>query len=244
MAWLRDFCKENPADAGVVAAFGQILPQAVLDLPRLGCLNVHTSLLPKYRGAAPIEAAILAGEAETGVTVMQMDAGMDTGDQIYQTEVPILEEDTAETLQTRLAEAAGVLTKRVLEELSEGRELPRTKQDDSLATKAPMLVKEDGLIRWDRPMEEVYNQVRGLYPWPGTYTFWKQDKLLVWSAAKTDIPAEGCVPGTVRTTKKQMFAACADRFLELKEVQLQGKKRMEAAAFLLGNHPEGDILHE
>ncbi len=229
-------------DLILVAAYGQILSQEILDIPRYGCINLHASLLPKYRGAAPIQRCIVNGDTVTGVTAMQMNAGMDTGDMIEKIYVEIEETDTGETLHDKLSEAAGRLTGQVLARLAAGEELPREPQDDAQATMAPMLTKEDGAIDWNRPAKAVYDQVRGLYPWPGTYTFWKGQKLSVWETATTTLSAEGQVPGTVVCTKKQMYVACSDLLLEIRSLQLQGKKRMDSAAFLLGNHPNGDRL--
>ena len=234
--------KNLAPDLILVAAYGQILSQEILDIPKYGCVNLHASLLPRYRGASPIQRSIVNGDKVTGITAMQMDKGMDTGDIIYKLEEEIREEDTAETLTLRLSEDAGLLTERVLETLARGEVLPREKQDDALATAAPLLVREDGLIDWNREAAEIYDQIRGLYPWPGAYTFWNGTKLSVWTAKKTSRPAEGLKPGTVVTTKKQMFVAASDDLLEIVELQLTGKKRMNAQAFLLGNHPDGDIL--
>ena len=229
-------------DLILVAAYGQILSQRILDIPRYGCINMHASLLPKYRGAAPIQRAIVAGETVTGITAMQMDAGMDTGAMICKSEVPITLEDTAETLHDKLAEAAGALTETVLAMLDRGEALPLEPQNDEEATYAPMLSREDGLIDWNRPTKAVLDQVRGLYPWPGTYTFWNGLKLSIVEAQGTERVIEAPRPGLVHVEKNRMFVETADGMILVKRLQLQGKKLMDASAFLLGNHPDGQIL--
>ncbi len=231
-------------DLILVAAYGQILSQEILDIPRFGCINMHASLLPKYRGSSPIQHCILAGDTVTGITAMQMDAGMDTGGMIDTIEVPIAEDDTADSLHDKLAEAAGVLTRDILSRLSCGEVFDPKPQDDALATKAPMLSKEDGLIHWDRPAREIYNQVRGLYSWPGTYTFWEDRKVNIWEACMTSDPVQDAVPGQVRCGKKTMDIACGDFYLRVNSLQLTGKKRMNTDVFLLGQHPDGAVFGE
>lgn len=230
-------------DLILVAAYGQILSQRILDIPRLGCINMHASLLPKYRGAAPIQRAIVAGEKVTGITAMQMDAGMDTGAMIRKAEVPITPEDTAETLHDKLAAAAGALTETVLGMLeAAGTRLPSEPQNDAEATYAPMLSREDGLISWDRPAQAVLDQIRGLYPWPGTYTFWNGQKLSIMEAERSEKTADVPNPGKVHVEKDRMYVETADGMIRVRSLQLQGRKRMDAAAFLLGNHPDQQIL--
>lgn len=226
----------------LVAAYGQILSQEILDLPRLGCINLHASLLPRYRGASPIQRCIMNGDTVSGVTAMQMDIGIDTGDILMKQEVPVYHEDTAEDLHDRLAEAAGQVTARVLEQLSRGETLTREPQCEAEATMAPMLSKEDGHIGWSREAEAIYNQIRGLYPWPSAYTFWNGKKLTIWKAAVAE-PAEGAgKPGEVIVKGKRLFVTAGDGLLEILSLQLQGKKQMAADVFLLGNHPEGAIF--
>ena len=229
-------------DLILVAAYGQILSQRILDIPRYGCINMHASLLPKFRGAAPIQRAIAAGETVTGITAMQMDAGMDTGAMIRKSEVPITPEDTAETLHDKLAEAAGALTETVLTMLANGETLPLEPQNDEEATYAPMLSREDGWIDWNRPTKAVLDQVRGLYPWPGTYTFWNGQKLSIVEVQGTERVVEAPQPGLVHVEKNRMFVETADGMILVKRLQLQGKKLMDASAFLLGNHPDQQIL--
>src|SRR6266481_5424135 len=172
-------------DLIAVAAYGQILPQAILDLPRFGCLNVHTSLLPKYRGAAPIQWAILNDEAETGVTIMKMDAGMDTGDILTQERTPIAAEDNSETLHGRLAQIGARLLVQTIPDYVSGRILPRP-QPAEQATYAPKIKKQDGLIDWTQPARTIWNRIRGLVPWPGAFTHLsdqsQQHLLKIWQA--------------------------------------------------------------
>lgn len=229
-------------DLILVAAYGQILSQRILDIPPYGCINMHASLLPKFRGAAPIQRAIVAGETVTGITAMQMDAGMDTGAMIRKVEVEITPQDTAETLHDKLAEAAGSLTTFVLRMLEAGETLPLVPQNDDEATYAPMLRREDGLIDWNRTAKEILDQIRGFYPWPGTYTFWNGQKLSIVEAEGTQRTSENICPGKVHVEQNCMYIETADAMIRVLRLQLQGKKCMEAKAFLLGNHPDQQIL--
>ena len=225
--------KGYEADVFVVAAFGQILSKEILEIPRYGCLNIHASLLPKYRGAAPIEWAILNGEKETGVTIMQMDEGVDTGDMLLKETVPIGEDETDESLYKRLSSVGGRLIVEALKRLEEG-SLAAEKQYDSASCYAKMLHKEMGKIDWNRPAKELERQVRGLYTWPGAYTGLK-GKLLKIREAKADPESPDAEPGTVsRVTKDAVWVNTGEGKLILKEVQLEGKKRMAVRDFLLG----------
>lgn len=225
--------KEFGADLFVVAAFGQILSQEILDLPQYGCLNIHASLLPKYRGAAPIEWAILNGEKQTGVTIMRMDAGVDTGDMLLKEAVSIGEDETDESLQNRLSELGSRLIVEALERLEAG-SLVAQKQNEADSCYAKMLTKEMGKIDWSQPSIRLERQVRGLYSWPGAYTGYR-GKLLKIRAAKADPEAPDGAPGTVsRTTKDAIWVNTGEGKLMLKEVQLEGKKRMAVKDFLLG----------
>lgn len=221
---LRAFTPE----AMVVVGYGQILPQAILDIPPLGIINVHASLLPKYRGAAPIQWAIARGETRTGVTTMRIDAGMDTGDMLLKWETPIGPEETAIELGPRLAAAGADLLVRTLAELST---ICPEKQDPAQATYAPILKREDGRIDWNMPAREILNRTRGFTPWPGCYGFLRGQRLHVWKGA---IAAEKLAPGELRAKDHRLCAGCGDQSIELLEVQLEGKKRMPAAAFLNG----------
>lgn len=234
VAWLEDFFREKPADIGVVAAFGQILPQRVLDMPRLGCLNVHTSLLPKYRGAAPIQQAILAGEKETGVTIMQMDAGLDTGDILLQRSLPIEERETGGSLTEKLAALGGALLCETLSRLEDGLIIPIPQMGES--SYAPQIRKEQGLIDWNRPAEEIERQIRAFDPWPGSYTFCQGKRMILKSARllPEERPKEakpGCV---LRAGQDCLAVACGRGVLRLERLKPEGKKEMEAAAYLRG----------
>lgn len=221
------------ADVYVVAAFGQILSQEILDLPRYGCLNIHASLLPKYRGAAPIEWAILNGETETGVTIMQMDAGVDTGDMLLKEAVPIGDSETDESLYERLSGLGSRLIAEALLRLEEGSLTPE-KQDGAQSCYAKMLTKDMGKIDWSRPASCLDRQVRGLYSWPGAFTGYG-GKILKIRAAQADPEAPDGEPGTVsRVTKDAIWVNAGEGKLILKEVQLEGKKRMAVKDFLLG----------
>jgi methionyl-tRNA formyltransferase len=218
-------------DLIVVVAYGQILPQSVLDIPRYGCINVHASLLPRYRGAAPINKAILDGESETGVTTMVMEAGLDTGPMLVRRSTPIGPEETAGQLHDRLARLGRETMEETLRRLCAGTLAPET-QDDSLSSYAPLLSKEDGLIDWSRSARALHNQVRGLDPWPGAYTFLDGELLKL---ARTLPEAGAGEPGTVLAAGADgVRIACGEGVLLVRELQLPGKKRLPAADFLRG----------
>ncbi|MBQ4424403.1 MAG: methionyl-tRNA formyltransferase [Lachnospiraceae bacterium] len=240
-AALQAFLEENPADVGVVAAFGQILPQAVLDMPRNGCLNVHASLLPKYRGASPIQQTILEGEAESGVTIMQMDAGLDTGDILLQEAIPLSPEETGDSLEEKLADLGGRLIAEALALLEEGRLSPQPQSGDTCY--AGMIRKEQGQIDWAAPAEMIERKIRAFAPWPSAYTFRNGKRLQIWKAALAE-GREGAAPGFVTAvTKKDFTVQAGDGALRILRVQPEGKKEMEADAYLRG-YPlqEGDRL--
>jgi methionyl-tRNA formyltransferase len=215
-------------DAMVVVGYGQIIPQAILDIPPLGIINVHASLLPKYRGAAPIQWAIARGETVTGVTTMKIDAGLDTGDMLKKYETPISPEETAIELGERLAAMGAELLAVTLEGLLGLRPVP---QDHSQATYAPILKREDGRADWSLPANETLNRVRGFQPWPGFYGFLRGQRFHVWKARTG---GETLPPGALRVKNRALYAGCAGGSIELLEVQLEGKKRMPAASFLNG----------
>jgi methionyl-tRNA formyltransferase len=215
-------------DAMVVVGYGQILPQSILDIPAQGIINVHASLLPKYRGAAPIQWAIARGESRTGVTTMRIDAGMDTGDMLLKWETEIGPTETAVELGARLAAAGADLLVRTLAELPA---IQPVKQDSAQATYAPILKREDGKIDWDSPSCEILNRMRGFTPWPGCYGFLRGQRLHIWKAALSE---ETLAPGALRVVNRRLYAGCGDGSIELLELQLEGKKRMPAAAFLNG----------
>lgn len=218
-------------DLIVVVAYGQILPKSVLEIPRFGCINVHASLLPRYRGAAPINHALMAGETETGITTMYMDVGLDTGDMLVKQALAIDSEETAGQLHDRLAELGRTTMQETLELLCEGR-LERTVQDDDQASYAPMLKKEDGRIDWRRPASDLHNQVRGLDPWPGAFTS-LDGELLKLAGTR---PATGTgTPGTVLAVgPENIEVACGEGSLLIRELQLAGRKRLPAGEFLRG----------
>ena len=226
-------------DAIIVVGYGRIIPQWMIDLPPLGNLNLHASLLPKYRGAAPIQWAIACGEAVTGVTTMRIDAGLDTGDILLQEEVIVTEDDTAETLTPRLAGMGADLMVETLRGLETGTVHPRA-QDHSQATLAPILKKEDGLIDFQRSSQEIRNRLRGFQPWPGAYTTFRGKNLQVHGARASE-PIAG-VPGELLVKGDQLIAACgSNSALELLAVQIEGKKKMLARDFLNGYRP---VAHE
>lgn len=229
-------------DLILVAAYGQILSQAILDIPAFGCVCIHASLLPKYRGAAPIQWAIANGEAVTGVTAMQMDAGIDTGDMILKQEVPIGEEETAGTLYDALAAAGAKVTGEILAILSRGECLPREPQREEDATYAPILTKEDGRIDWTMSARQIVDRIRAFTPWPSCYTYLRGQKLAIGKASLVDPEKQG-EPGRVLKSPKKMFWVQTGKgVIAVEELQLQGKKMMSASAFLLGNKVEGEIL--
>ncbi|OZA29616.1 MAG: methionyl-tRNA formyltransferase [Hydrogenophilales bacterium 17-64-11] len=226
------------ADIMVVAAYGLILPQAVLDLPRFGCLNIHASLLPRWRGAAPIQRAILAGDTETGITIMQMDAGLDTGAMLTKTPVPILETDTAASLHDTLA-AAGAGA--IVEALANYPALLPQPQDDAQATYAAKLSKEEARLDWRQPADMLARAIRAYNPAPGAWTLLGGEPLKIWSAQagtgplRVETGENAYAPGEVlRADADQLVVACGSGTLALQVVQPAGSKRMGAAAFLAG----------
>jgi len=220
-------------DAVIVVGYGRIIPQWMIDLPLLGNLNVHASLLPKYRGAAPIQWAIASGESVTGVTTMRIDAGLDTGDILLQKEIPILADDTAETLAPRLADLGAALMIETLYGLQAGTLTGRS-QDHSKATLAPVLKKEDGLIDFQRTAVEIWNRLRGFQPWPGAYTRFRGKQLQI-HAAKPLPSLSTSTPGELVAENDSFIVGCGNKSaLEVTELQLEGKKRMSARDFLHG----------
>ena len=222
-------------EAMVVVGYGQIIPKAILDIPPQGIINVHASLLPKYRGAAPIQWALARGETRTGVTTMRINEGLDTGDTLLKWETAIGSDENAVELGQRLAVAGAELLVRTFAELATIRPEP---QDDSQATYAPILKKEDGKIDWQLSAREILNRIRGFEPWPGGYGFLRGQRLQIWTAAIGEMKLS---PGTLRTAHHKLYAGCGrDESIELREIQLEGKKRMPVAAFLNGFPLSGD----
>ena len=221
-------------DAIIVVGYGRIIPQWMLDLPPLGNINLHASLLPKYRGAAPIQWAIANGETVTGNTTMRIDAGLDTGDVLLQQELAIRPEDTAETVAPNLAAIGADLMIETLAGLKNGAIQPR-KQDDSQSSLAPILKKEDGLIDFSRSATEIFNRMRGFQPWPGAYTKFRGKNLQILKAQPTTKPLP---PAELHTDADHLLVGCAhNTSLELLEIQLEGKKRTTAQDFIRGYHP-------
>lgn len=233
-------------DLILVTAYGQLLSEEILQLPPLGCINMHASLLPKYRGAAPIQWAIVRGEKETGVTAMMMDKGMDTGDILLSRRVKIEAQDTAETLYDKLAAAGGCVMQEVVKRLLRGEGLPREKQKEEEATYAPIIKKEDGRIDWRQSAGQIEQMVRGFYSWPCAYTELDGKKLTVLEAEALE-GAAAAEPGAILEEglagkHRQMLVQTGDGVLKIKRLQLQGKKAMEADAFLRGNEVSGKVL--
>ena len=229
-----DELKELKPEAIVVAAYGQILPPQVLAIPTHGCLNVHPSLLPEYRGAAPIAGAILAGEEETGVTIMLMDEGMDTGPILAQRRLTIEPEDTTESLSEKLSRLGAALLLETLPLWLRGGITPRP-QDDSQATYTKPTAKEDGLIDWSLPAVEIWRRCRAYYPWPSTYTYWRGELLKVLNAeALPHWSGEG-VPGQVMALDEGLAVATGEGALLLSEVQLAGKRALNIEDFARGH---------
>jgi methionyl-tRNA formyltransferase len=229
-------------DAAVVIAFGQILPQALLDIPRFGCINIHASLLPLYRGAAPINWAIARGERETGLTTMRMDAGMDTGPMYLTARTPIGPEEDAEALAERLARMAGPLIVETLEKVTEG--LLPTPQDDAAATYAPRLTRADGRIRWERPAREVVDRVRAFVPWPGSFTAYRGEGWKVTRAAPGESHARGAAPGTIlRVDGDSILVAAGTGSVRIFALQPPGGRAMSVQAYLNGHAVlKGEVL--
>lgn len=233
----------NP-DIIVVAAFGQILPESILNLPKYGCINVHASLLPKYRGAGPIQWAVINGEKESGITIMYMEKGLDTGDMLKKVVVPLEEKETGESLHDKLSVAGGEILLEAMKEIEEGTICPE-KQEDALSTYAPMLDKAMGEIDWKKDAVTLERLIRGLYPWPSAYTHLGTKTLKVFSADIVDKTTDQMAGTIVEVTKDAIVVQTGTTCLALKEVQLEGKKRMEVKAFLLGYEvKEGTVLQK
>lgn len=243
--------RQYEADIFVIVAFGQILSKEILEMPRLGSVNIHASLLPKYRGAAPIQWVIINGEKESGVTIMQMDEGIDTGDMLSKTVVPILEEDTFETLHDKLMDAGAKLIVETLPKLEEGSINPE-KQNDEESCYAKILKKSFGEISWTDSADKIEHLVRGMNPWPSAYTYMEQKQLKIW-VAKQEKDAvtldeiisdkSTVIPGMiVKVEKDAIFVQTGDGILKITELQMEGKKRMEVKAFLLGYQLQQGIV--
>lgn len=236
--------KEYEADIYIVAAFGQILSQEILDIPPRGCLNIHASLLPKYRGASPIQHVIIDGEEKTGVTIMQMDAGLDTGDMLYKKEILIEDTDNYETLHDKLMVLGGEAVVEALSLLEQGKLKPE-KQQESLSCYAPLIDKSMGEIDFSLSAAVIDRKIRGMTPWPSAFTGYRGKQLKIWRAEPdmTENVAERTPGEILRTDKDSVTVAAGEGALRIYELQLEGKKRMTAHDFLLGvKMQSGEIL--
>ena len=231
----------NP-DVMVVVAFGQILPKALLDIPKYGCVNVHASLLPKYRGAAPIQWAVIRGEKVSGVTTMQMDVGLDTGDMLLKAEVPLAEDETGGSLHDKLSVLGGDLLIETLKGLEAGTIVPEKQDDSQTGEYARMLDKSLGKIDFSMSAKEIERLIRGLNPWPSAYTSYNNKTMKLWKAKV--VPGKEAVPGQILAVDKKGFTVqTGDGALQILELQMEGKKRMDAGAFLRGCQlTAGEIL--
>jgi len=229
-----ELLKQMQPDAMVVVGYGQIIPQSIIDIPRHGILNVHGSLLPKYRGAAPIQWAIANGESSTGVTTMRIDAGLDTGDMLLKWETSIGPEENAVELGRRMAQAGADLLVQTLAEVDAGSIRPE-RQDNSQASLAPILKKEDGQVDWNWPARKIFNRARGFLPWPGAYSYFRGQLFHIWKARVADETIQGD-PGRLMPIKKRLLVSSGEgTTLELLDVQVEGRKRMPVEAFLNGH---------
>ncbi len=239
-AFIREM-EELAPDVAVVVAFGQILPQRLLDIPRFGCINIHASLLPKYRGAAPIQWAVINGETETGITTMQMDAGVDTGDMLEQVRIPVAPDETGGSLHDKLSAEGGPLILSTLEKLEEGT-LKAVPQPEEQATHVGMLKKSFGNIDWSQDAARIERLVRGLNPWPSAYTALHGKTLKIWQAAVLKDEPEGAFGQVIEAQGDRLLVKTGKGALQILSLQLEGKKRMDTEAFLRGNRIEAGTL--
>ncbi len=232
--------RELAPDVIIVAAYGQIIPKTILDLPQYGCINVHASLLPAWRGAAPIQWSILAGDKESGVTIMQMGEGLDTGDMLAKAAVEISASETGGSLFDRLAELSGPLLIDTLKKLERGEITPAAQPAESTTPYAAVLSRESGRVNWSKSAEAIERQIRALDPWPGTYTYIQGKQLKIWEAHVEDTgrnPED--IPGQISVTENGgIRVLCGEKTLVITQLQLEGKKRMDSKAFLRGYHIE------
>ncbi len=230
----REFLKRAQPDAVVIIAYGQIIPAELLTIPRYGWINLHASLLPKYRGAAPVQWAIVNGETRTGLTTMKIDAGMDTGPILLQKEVEINPDDTAETLAARLSTLGADLMVETLRGL-EGGTLVERPQDNSLATYAPRIEKEEGRIDWNLTAEQIHNRIRGFAPWPGASTSFRGQLCHLWRSQPETRSPQANAPGTILIQAGRLVVACGGQtWLRVEELQLENRKRISALDFING----------
>jgi methionyl-tRNA formyltransferase len=229
-----EYFRDAAPDVVVIIAYGQIIPARLIEIPRLGWINLHGSLLPKYRGAAPIHWAIAKGETRTGLTTMQIDAGLDTGPMLLKHETEIAPDETAPELYARLAEAGAPLIVETLRGLASGTITP-TPQDNSQATLAPPLKKDDGRINWSLPAQTIYNRIRGFHPWPGAFTTFRGKQCAIWGKPAPDQSGVTSTPGTIRANSADVDVTCgAETALRLEFVQLEGRNKISAREFANG----------
>lgn len=236
--------KELNPELIVVVAFGQILSKEILDIPKYGCINVHASILPAYRGAAPINWAIIKGEKTSGVTTMFMDVGLDTGDMIYKEYVEISEEDNSSTLHDKLSSAGYTVLKKTIDNLKKG-DLPREKQIEEESSYAPIMDKSLGKVNWKNSAEDIYNLVRGVIPWPGAHTTINDDVMKIWGVKKSSKKTDKAPGMIIDVTQEGIYVATKDGVVVIDEIQMPNKKRMPVKEYLKGNKIElGIVLGE
>lgn len=236
--------KELNPELIVVVAFGQILSKEILDIPKYGCINVHASILPAYRGAAPINWAIIKGEKTSGVTTMFMDVGLDTGDMIYKEYVEISEEDNSSTLHDKLSSAGYAVLKKTIDNLKKG-DLPREKQIEEESSYAPIMDKSLGKVNWKNSAEDIYNLVRGVIPWPGAHTTINDDVMKIWGVKKSSKKTDKAPGMIIDVTQEGIYVATNDGVVVIDEIQMPNKKRMPVKEYLKGNKIElGIVLGE
>ncbi len=235
--------RKYEADLFVVAAFGQILSKEILTMPKYGCINIHASLLPKYRGAAPIQWSIIDGEKETGVTIMQMDEGLDTGDILTQKVVQIADDDTGESLFDKLCEAGSELLLETIPQIEAGTLCP-VKQDEAKSTYAKMLRKELGNIDFSKSAKEIWCLVRGLNSWPSAYTYYNNKTMKIWRAEPVAENTDLLAGTLVKKDKESIFVQTGEGMLRILEIQLEGKKRMSVKDFMLGHSFEPGVMFD
>ncbi|CEN26425.1 methionyl-tRNA formyltransferase [Paraclostridium sordellii] len=226
--------KEINPELIVVVAFGQILPKSILDIPKFGCVNVHASLLPKYRGAAPLNWVIINGEEKTGVTTMYMDVGLDTGDMILKSEIPLDDEITAGELHDKMMVQGAEVLKDTIDLISKG-EAPREKQNDEETCYSPIMDKSLGNIDWSKSATDIHNLIRGVNPWPSAYTTYDKQTMKIWKTKVLD-KLSGKTPGTILSVDKNgIEVSTGDKVLQISEIQMSGKKRMIVSEYIKGN---------
>lgn len=236
--------KELNPELIIVVAFGQILSKEILDIPKYGCINVHASILPSYRGAAPINWAIIKGEKTSGVTTMFMDVGLDTGDMIYKEYVEISEEDNSSTLHDKLSSAGYTVLKKTIDNLKKG-DLPREKQIEEESSYAPIMDKSLGKVNWKNSAEDIYNLVRGVIPWPGAHTTINDDVMKIWGVKKSSKKTDKAPGMIIDVTQEGIYVATNDGVVVIDEIQMPNKKRMPVKEYLKGNKIElGIVLGE